>query len=581
MKKDFKGLLCIWTVVALLCGCFIPGAVLAEVAEISLYPKGVTESCEVPVDEISTVEVTVGSPLKEQESVKEKLTIALDMDLHGWNVWGVESGATGFVMIEDPVPKGADWVFSADDAINYPAYPATSDGYIITPITHAWDYALATTDFENDTIKATCQNAECEVSEKLTLRKPGMQMVGDGNAAEATLSAESFANLDALPEINYKGTGETTLEETTTAPTTVGTYRAFISVEDIVAYVDYTIAPKAYAVTFDSNGGSDVAEQNILEGEKVVKPENPTQRGYSFLGWYIENEEYDFDTPVTSAFTLEAKWRRNSTSSSRGNDARYYLVSFESNGGTEINTQNIKKNNKVEQPENPVKEGFVFEGWFSDKELTVQYDFEATVQNAFTLYAKWSEEVAEPEIPYEDVKPEDWFYEDVKFVLDEELIDGTSGKGFGPNEPITRADLVEALYRMEGKPEVEIKYTFIDVSDMADYRKAISWGQENGIIFGYSEKEFRPEESIIREQIAAIIHRYAAYKKYDLSDAEKANLLSYTDADEISDYAAPSVQYVMGTGIMQGQTDKTFCPKEDTTRAEISAIIRRFIKFNE
>ena len=112
----------------------------------------------------------------------------------------------------------------------------------------------------------------------------------------------------------------------------------------------------------------------------------------------------------------------------------------------------------------------------------------------------------------------------------------------------------------------------------AYYAKAVVWGQQNGIIKGYSETEFAPEQYITREQIAAIFHRYAKYKGIDTTEEEKTNIQSYTDFGDISEYAIPSVQYVVGSNLMKGKTAVTFNPTDNATRAEIAAILHRFIE---
>ena len=102
-----------------------------------------------------------------------------------------------------------------------------------------------------------------------------------------------------------------------------------------------------------------------------------------------------------------------------------------------------------------------------------------------------------------------------------------------------------------------------------------------GIVKGYSEVEFAPNDNITREQIAAIMHRYAAYKKYDTSAGENTNILSYADYAEISEYAIPSVQYAVGSGLIKGKTDSTINPSDNATRAETAEILKRFIEANK
>ena len=107
------------------------------------------------------------------------------------------------------------------------------------------------------------------------------------------------------------------------------------------------------------------------------------------------------------------------------------------------------------------------------------------------------------------------------------------------------------------------------------------WAQQNGIVKGVSETEFAPNDNITREQIAAIMFRYAKYKGYDVSVGESTNILSYTDAESISEYAISAMQYVVGSGLMKGKTETTINPQDNATRAEIAAILQRFLEANK
>ena len=144
-----------------------------------------------------------------------------------------------------------------------------------------------------------------------------------------------------------------------------------------------------------------------------------------------------------------------------------------------------------------------------------------------------------------------------------------------------RDRMVTVLYRNEGQPTVTGDTTFEDVDENAYYAKAVVWGQQNGIIKGYSETEFAPDQNITREQIAAIMHRYAKFKGYDVSVGENTNILSYDDFESISEYAIASMQYAVGSGLMKGKTTSTLNPLDNATRAEIAAILHRFIEANK
>ena len=113
------------------------------------------------------------------------------------------------------------------------------------------------------------------------------------------------------------------------------------------------------------------------------------------------------------------------------------------------------------------------------------------------------------------------------------------------------------------------------------YANAVNWAQQNGIVNGVTENAFAPDDNITREQIAAIMFRYAKYKGYDVSVGESTNILSYTDAESISEYAIASMQYAVGSGLMKGKSDSTINPKDVATRAEIAAILQRFLEANK
>ena len=234
------------------------------------------------------------------------------------------------------------------------------------------------------------------------------------------------------------------------------------------------------------------------------------------------------------------------------------------------------------------REGYTFEGWYTDKELTNKVA-SVKVTEDITLYAKWVEIEKEPETDepgttedmnlFTDVKTTDWFYENVKYVVENELMNGVDEDKFAPNDTLTRAMLVTVLYRLDGEPEVE-NVSFTDVDADAYYANAVSWAKQNGIVNGVTESEFAPNSNITREQIAAIMHRYAQLKGYDVSVGENTNILSYDDAESVSEYAISSMQYVVGSGLIKGKSATTLNPLDNATRAEVAAILQRFIQAN-
>jgi len=154
------------------------------------------------------------------------------------------------------------------------------------------------------------------------------------------------------------------------------------------------ITQATYTVTFEYNYGNKGVYKTVTvkRGETVEIPVNPTRDGYTFEGWYTaENngEKFDFDTIITEDITLYAKWREKSSPTT--NSQIYYTVTFNSNGGNEIPPQRIVAGDTATEPNVPTKEGYIFEGWYSDSTLTTLYDFTLPVYANITLYAKWSE----------------------------------------------------------------------------------------------------------------------------------------------------------------------------------------------
>ena len=192
----------------------------------------------------------------------------------------------------------------------------------------------------------------------------------------------------------------------------------------------------------------------------------------------------------------------------------------------------------------------------------------------------------EPVVPetmsYSDVAEKDWFYDSVKYVYDNQLMNGVSEDEFGPLNNLTRAMLVTILYRAEGEPEVSLEnIQFGDVAMRSYYEKAVIWASEKGIVSGYDGNTFAPNDNITREQMAAIMYRYAKYKGYDVTVGENTNILSYEDALDISEYAFAAMQYAVGSGLINGKTPSTLNPFDNATRAETAAILQRFFEANK
>ena len=176
--------------------------------------------------------------------------------------------------------------------------------------------------------------------------------------------------------------------------------------------------------------------------------------------------------------------------------------------------------------------------------------------------------------PFTDVRESDWFYDAVHYVVQNKLFGGTSGTTFTPNANMTRAQLVAVLYRLDGQTEVKESSGFSDVVAGAYYEKAVIWAKTSGIVSGYPDGSFGVSDVITREQLAVILHRYAAYKKYDV--AVRADLKGYMDLEHVGNYAGDAMQWAVGSGIISGTSAATLTPKGTATRAQAAVILQRF-----
>ena len=296
----------------------------------------------------------------------------------------------------------------------------------------------------------------------------------------------------------------------------------------------------------------------------------------------------------------------SSSGGSGGRHTTYYTVSFETNGAGSVDSQTIIENGIVNKPNEPTKDGYVFDGWYLSNDFSEKYAFETKVTKNITLYAKWTEDKKQtedkdsdknkddskdkpsdtdthdcPSMNFDDLDINQWYHADTDYVLANGLMNGTEEKIFEPDANVTRAMLVTILYRNEGEKAEYKDNLFTDVVKGEYYENAVSWAQQNGIVKGVSETEFAPDEPITREQIAAIMHRYAEFKKIDVSVREDTNILSYSDFDMVSEYAVEPMQWAMGSGLINGRTETTLNPQDNATRAEIAAILHRFLKNNQ
>ena len=192
-----------------------------------------------------------------------------------------------------------------------------------------------------------------------------------------------------------------------------------------------------------------------------------------------------------------------------------------------------------------------------------------------TVSTRIEVEFTDESLPFTDVRRSDWFYEDVAFAYENGLFAGTSDTTFSPNASMTRAMLVTVLYRLEGQPAVNGRSGFSDVQYNGYYEDAVTWAADNGIVNGTSTTTFSPNANVTREQMAAILYRYAQYKKYNT--AASSSLNGFTDQASVSGYATASLEWAVAEKLVNGSAGKLM-PTGNATRAQVAAILHRFVE---
>lgn len=176
-------------------------------------------------------------------------------------------------------------------------------------------------------------------------------------------------------------------------------------------------------------------------------------------------------------------------------------------------------------------------------------------------------------MPFSDIASDAWCFDAVRYVYENGLMNGTTATTFTPNATTTRGMIVAILYRLEGSPDAGTS-KFSDVNPSAYYASAVAWASENGVVNGYGDNTFKPNNPITREQMAAFLFRYATLKEQDVSP--RADLSPFTDASQIAPYAVEAIQWANAQGLVNGTSATTLAPKGNATRAQVAVILSRF-----
>ena len=357
---------------------------------------------------------------------------------------------------------------------------------------------------------------------------------------------------------------------------------------------------ETWSITYVTDGGTINGEYptTYTKGTVTVLPTDVTKDGYTFLGWFNAAEGGDKVTQIeateTGNKTFYAYWQKNET------PVKTWSITYVADGGV-INgsypTSYVEGTVTV-LPTNVTKPGYTFLGWFtaySGGVLVKQIG--ATETGEKTFYARWQKTVLPPPpitpgtpsapvtpakpaapvgLPFADVSGSDWFYNDVRYVYEKGIMDGTGADRFSPNAPLTRAMIVTILYRMAGSPSVSGSSDFTDVAAGKWFAKAVAWAAANGIVNGYGSGLFGPNDPVTREQLAAILYRYAVYGGMTAVTLEE-NLGGFADTAQLSAYAIQAMNWAVGQGLING-SGSNLVPKAQATRAQVAAIIHRYLE---
>ena len=357
-----------------------------------------------------------------------------------------------------------------------------------------------------------------------------------------------------------------------------------------------------YTVTFDYNDPSkNDYTVSVVAGDSIQLPA-PTRSGYDFDGWYVKSIDTTYQAgeqvTINSDITFIAQWDRQS--SGGGVSHPTWDGSSSSSDRYDIDKPSNVDNGSIKvSPSSRAEAGDTVtitvtpdEGYELD-ELVVydadgdEVDLDDEGDGAYTFempksdveievsFARISD--ADDETPvaaFVDVADSDWYADAVQYVFANGLMAGTSDTTFSPNATTTRAMIVTILYRLEGTPAVTGTTAFTDVAAGQYYADAVAWAAQNGIVSGTSATTFSPDGVITREQMAAILYRYAQHKDYDVT--AKADLSVFTDAAQVSTYATDAMAWANASGLISGTSATTLSPAGSATRAQVATILMRF-----
>ena len=355
---------------------------------------------------------------------------------------------------------------------------------------------------------------------------------------------------------------------------------------DTITEVNATTGGTKYTVTLDyADGEMANSLYTVTEGTKLTLP-TPSRSGYTFEGWYDGSSRVSSPYKVMKDVTLTAEWDYNGSSSSSGSTRYTVSVEDTDNGSVEVSPTRASKGSTVTVTVKPDEGYELDELTVTDKngdsvKLTDKGDGKYTFQmpaSKVTVEAVFTAVEPEPEgLPFTDVTSGDWFYDAVAYVYDKGMMEGTTDTTFAPAMNLTRSMIAQVLYNLEERPEAPGAAGFPDVAAGAWYADAVNWAAARGIVKGYDTGAFGPEDSVTREQLAAILYRYAQAKGYDTTQGGMA-VREFSDSASISDWAQEAMAWAVNAQVLSGKGNGVLDPQGTATRAEVAQMLMNFVE---
>ena len=355
---------------------------------------------------------------------------------------------------------------------------------------------------------------------------------------------------------------------------------------DTITEVNATTGKTKYTVTLDyADGETANSLYTVTEGTELTLP-TPSRSGYTFEGWYDGSSRVSSPYKVMKDVTLTAEWDYNGSSSSSGSTRYTVSVEDTDNGSVKVSPTRASKGSTVTVTVKPDEGYELDELTVTDKngdsvKLTDKGDGKYTFQmpaSKVTVEAVFTAVEPEPEgLPFTDVTSGDWFYDAVAYVYDKGMMEGTTDTTFAPAMNLTRSMIAQVLYNLEERPEAPGAAGFPDVAAGAWYADAVNWAAARGIVKGYDTGAFGPEDSVTREQLAAILYRYAQVKGYDTTRGGMA-VREFSDSASISDWAQTAMSWAVNAQVLSGKGNGVLDPQGTATRAEVAQMLMNFVE---